>query len=52
VLWCLPQARVDTSSESPGTVIRTADFRRIAAQAGWAEQAKPRKIVIGRAGDD
>jgi ubiquinone/menaquinone biosynthesis C-methylase UbiE len=35
VLWCLPQARVDADSESPGTVMRTADFRRIAAEAGW-----------------
>jgi ubiquinone/menaquinone biosynthesis C-methylase UbiE len=37
VLWCLPQARVDAHSESPGTVMRTADFRRIAGQAGWAD---------------
>lgn len=37
VLWCLPQARVEVDSESPGTVMRTADFRRIAGQAGWAE---------------
>ena len=36
VLWCLPQARVEADSESPGTVMRCADFRRIAGEAGWA----------------
>jgi hypothetical protein len=37
VLWCLPQARVQADSESPGTVMRTADFGRIAGQAGWVD---------------
>ncbi|HZM72789.1 MAG TPA: class I SAM-dependent methyltransferase [Candidatus Polarisedimenticolia bacterium] len=35
-LWCLPQARVDPESESPGTVMRPQVLESIARRAGWA----------------
>lgn len=34
VLWCLPQGRVDPTSEAPGTVMRPATFETIARRAG------------------
>ena len=36
VLWCLPQSRVETDSEAPGTVMRPATFEAIARRAGWS----------------
>jgi predicted O-methyltransferase YrrM len=36
VLWCLPQGRVETDSEAPGTVMRPATFEAIARRAGWS----------------
>lgn len=36
VLWCLPQGRVDPTSEAPGTVMRPATFHSIAQRAGFA----------------
>jgi len=36
VLWCLPQGRVETDSEAPGTVMRPAIFDAIARRAGWS----------------
>lgn len=36
VLWCLPQGRVETDSEAPGTVMRPAIFEAIAQRAGWS----------------
>lgn len=36
VLWCLPQGRVDPTSEAPGTVMRPAAFEAIARRAGFA----------------
>jgi SAM-dependent methyltransferase len=35
VLWCLPQARVDPSSASPGTVIRPGMVTSLARAAGF-----------------
>ncbi len=35
VLWCLPQGRVDTTSQAPGTVMRPAVFEAIARKAGY-----------------
>jgi SAM-dependent methyltransferase len=35
VLWCLPQGRVDPTSEAPGTVMRPAIFEAIARKAGF-----------------
>ncbi|MCA1841605.1 MAG: methyltransferase domain-containing protein [Actinobacteria bacterium] len=36
VLWCLPQGRVETDSEAPGTVMRPATFEAITRRAGWS----------------
>ena len=35
VLWCLPQGRVDPTSEAPGTVMRPDTFEAIARRAGY-----------------
>ena len=35
VLWCLPQGRVDPTSETPGPVMRPAMFEAIAQRAGF-----------------
>ena len=37
VLWCLPQGRVDPTSEAVGTVMRPDRFRSIARTAGWSD---------------
>ena len=37
VLWCLPQARVESDSEAVGTVMPASRFRRIARRAGWSD---------------
>lgn len=36
VLWCLPQGRVDPTSEAPGTMMRPDTFEAIAQKAGFA----------------
>jgi ubiquinone/menaquinone biosynthesis C-methylase UbiE len=35
VLWCVPQGRVDPTSETPGPVMRPAMFESIARRAGF-----------------
>ena len=35
-MWCLPQARVDPTSETPGAVMRPAMLESIATGAGWS----------------
>jgi len=35
VLWCLPQGRVESASEAPGTVMRPATFEKLALRAGY-----------------
>lgn len=36
VLWCLPQAQVDPTSEATGTILRPSTLEAIARGAGWA----------------